>query len=297
MRTVWLSIALSVMCISCNQHATPEKSKTVDYATTVRSSLSVFGWDLNGYFFRATPVGNFGIGTMYLNENTSTDPRVIESHWLLSNPSIWFEEQVSDDVKNTILKRIILIGGYSSFSDESTINRTTSAKLGLPILNVLNVGAGIDLERGITSKISADQAVLRKLVWPEFEDAVISNKLSASVSKVYKKNNYSIAAADIILKGYKVTIEVDRTVNPELSVKLDNAIGTVIGKEGTGSLTFKKVSNGKYEATANEDVVAAVLFKIPPPEQDRGSSALGEWKTATLNPAEVTKLESVLAKH
>ena len=283
-------LLFTLVFVQCSTQKRIE-SNTKDYAGIIQSSLKILGWDLNGFYFRASPVGNFGIGTMYLKQKDVNDPKIIESNWLLSNPNIWFEETLPETNKQAILKRIIINGSFGSFNTSDSTVTSNSSKLSLPLFKLLSLDASLDMEKGVKSSISASKAILRKMAWPEFEQAVIENKFSKSLIRVYNNNNYIIAADDIILTGYKVNIEIDNSINPQLSAKLTSEVGKIIGSEANGSFKLKKVGQNKFEAIADQDVVVALLFKDPPPLADRGSGP-GEWKTAKIDKGDLDKIES-----
>src|SRR5213595_587090 len=62
---------------------------TQDYSTALRNTLRPFTGDLAGYRYRGTPLGNFGVGAIYLDEVQGADPSRAESGWYLGDPDSW----------------------------------------------------------------------------------------------------------------------------------------------------------------------------------------------------------------
>jgi hypothetical protein len=88
-----------------------------NYAKENQKALrSLFGDQFKGYYFRASPLGNFGVGSMYLDE-----PSVpVENRWLVGHPDTWFIDTLSVAERQRFMDRIVVRGELGSRSlDES----------------------------------------------------------------------------------------------------------------------------------------------------------------------------------
>jgi hypothetical protein len=289
----WISVLLGALVILLF-------SSCVNYAKEVQKALErSFRQDMRGYTFRGTPVGNFGVGTMYLNEieNPKTP---VEQHWLIGLPDTWFAATVTQEEKNALMKRIIADGTMGSVKLEEDISKKLGLDACVPVLqDLLFLGGTVSLEKGVKVTLNASEAVNHRMNWTEFQTAVGNGKIDKGVADHVHKGDFLIAADDVVLIGYKATISVDAKINPELNAKLTSAVGRVLGKDTQLKIKFDSSHKGTFEAEAVNPVVVAILFKAPPPTQMSGTKTMGlvsQWRTVKIGVRTLKPLEELLSR-
>jgi hypothetical protein len=113
------------------------------------------------------------------------------------------------------------------------------------------------------------------------------------VAKVVRDNRFVVAAADLALMGYRAEFKVDENVNPSLSATLRKKLLPVAGS-AKASLQMRESSKGHFIITSATPVVAAMLFKRPPPRSKAFGAtlpALDAWPAAPIKPATMDQLE------
>jgi hypothetical protein len=287
-----VSLTLFLAC-GCQAH----------YDNEVRSSLTqVYGSDLSEYTFRGNPVGNFGVGTMYLKDlkDPSKSP---DQAWLIGHPDSMFEETLTTQEKQQLLDMMIAQGSLGS----ARLNQDISTSLGLeatfPSLHgLLNASENINLSKGVTVVLGASEAINRKLNWTEFKEAVLAQKMKPGIAQHVNEGDFVIAAADLVLVGYKAKVSVDKNANGALDAKLNEVVGKVLGKDTSVQVSVRRTDSGAFEVESVNPVVAAVLFKDPP--RSRGSRGTGllaknapgmdEWRDLRLDSKRLEKVEQPL---
>lgn len=177
-----------------------------------------------------------------------------------------------------------------------------SKKLGLdacvPVLqDLLSLGGKASLEKGAKVTLNASEVVNHRMNWTEFQTAVSNGKIDKGVADHVHKGDFLIAADDVVMIGYKATITVDAKINPELDLKLSRAVGQVLGKDIQLKIKFDSSHKGTFEAEAVNPVVAAILFKAPPPSSGIKTMGLvGQWRTVKLGNRTLKPLEELLSR-
>lgn len=271
-------IAIMSLLLSCNE---------VDYASeNARVLKSIFKYDFKDYYFRGTPVGNFGVGTMYLNE-----PGVpIENQWLVGHPDTWFVEGISDNEKQQLMKNIIVPGDLAKkIGLHQQITKGTNINAVAPLLvNILGLEANIETTKNVEVTLYAENIINRKMNLSEFNKAINDGKIKDAVAKVIKGRNISICSHDIIYEGFKVTINA--TKNATLSTALETKVNEpVIGEGGKLQVKVSRTTTGTFIVESVNPVVAAVLYKKPPPTMfytygDTGAAeSLDLWRISKID--------------
>jgi len=246
-----------------------------------------------GYAFRGTPVGSFGVGTMYLND--IKNPNIpVEERWLIGHPDSWFADNVSKPEREAILGKIFLRGALGDVNVTEDISRKLGIDLSIPVLReLLALGAGLNLEKGVTVALKASEAVNRRMNWTEFEIALRDGKIKPEIKDHVERRNFIIVANDIQLKAYRAVVTVDSKINPELDAKLHEAVGKVLGKDTHLKISITSSHRGTYEVEAANPVVAAVLYKEPPPVATLADTDIDAWPTARVEVKRMAELESL----
>ena len=269
---------------------------TPKYSGEIRNALKrVYRSDFPGYTFRGTPVGNFGVGTIYLND--IQNPSVpIEERWLIGHPNTWFVDAVTEQEKAVLLGKIIEKGPMGSAALTEDISRKLGLDLTVPaIKDIVSVGANVNTEKGVKVTLKASEALNHRMNWDEFQIALRDGKLKPGIAEHVQKRDFVIAADDIVLSGYKALVTVDTKVNPELNAKLTEAVGKVIGQDTNMKIKISSSHAGTFEVETVSPVVAAILFKTPPPAAAQATANISAWPTVTLDPQRLTQLEGLLS--
>lgn len=272
------------------------------YSEEIRGALGRAYAGFDGYSFRGTPVGNFGVGTMYLKDVTY-DPRHVERSWLIGHPDTWFRDDVSADERAALSTRIFVPGPLGAAQLQESISTRLGLDVAMPVIKqVLGAGAKVELERGVSVTLTASRAINRRMNWTEFTTAIRRNKIKPELVDHVGRRNYVIGAADIVLSGYKARVTVDGKVNADLHAKLSKAVGTIVGKDAGLAARISRTADGTFEIEAVDSVVAAVLYKEPP-APPLGVGAFGkvvevdvdEWSTVKIDTKVLRPLEELLS--
>ena len=98
----------------------------VSYSKEVRKALKrSYAYDFSKYYFRGTPVGNFGIGTAYFYnaiKGGKPTPKSLQEEWLIFDPDNWYVDTLSDLEKKELNDKIIKSGTLGSFSIDENIS-------------------------------------------------------------------------------------------------------------------------------------------------------------------------------
>jgi hypothetical protein len=270
---------------------------TASYSGEIRKALKrVYYSDFPGYTFRGTPVGNFGVGTMYLNDIQNPSSPV-EERWLVGHPNTWFVDTVTEQEKTELLGRIIEKGSLGSAALSEDISRKLGLDLTIPAIHELvSAGANVNTEKGVKVTLSASEALNHRLNWDEFQIALRKGKLKPEIGQHIQKRDFVIAAADLVLSGYKAVVTIDTKVNPELNAKLTEAVGKIIGQDTGMKIKISSSHSGTFEVETSNPVVAAVLFKMPPSSAPQAVPDITSWPTATIETGRLTQLEKLLTQ-
>ncbi len=235
-----------------------------NYSCQVKKTLKeVFGRDLKTYTFRSTPVGNFGVGTIY--EADIGKGKKPEDTWLLGSVSSWFKENISEEEKNAALEKIIEDGDFGTAQIGKEISNTLALDIVIPnIHSLIDAGAGVNLTNGVNVSLSARRAANRKLNWTNFVNA--QELFNDETKKYIARDDIAMGAADIILEGYSARIDVDLNKNMTLNASLSKLadVGTALGNDSELSIRVERVEQGTFQISSEKPVVAAVLYLKPP---------------------------------
>jgi len=236
-----------------------------NYPKEVRKALERgYGHDFPSYTFRGSPVGNFGVGTIYAGQLLD-EKRQPQEDWLMAHPNSWYADSVTDPEKKELDSKIFEKGTMGSSTLEEKISSRLKLSAAIPnIAEILNANATVEYKKGVKVTLKAFEAINRQMNWSEFENAVHKGKMKPYVRELVDSYSIVVVSHDIILKGYSAEIQVDQSVNQELNAKLNEAIGKTVGIDSKLGVGITKKSEGVFEVTAVNPVVAAVLFKHPP---------------------------------
>jgi hypothetical protein len=259
--------------------------------------LQAYAQDMRGYQFRTTPVGNFGVGSLYLDDLGDPQFARVESSWYLGGPETWL--LIPAAARRSTMERLIAEGSLGSFSTTSSHARGVDASVGVSILSALTAGASVDYGKGVQISFEATEVRNRRLNWAEFQNALNSGRIDPAVARVVRSGKFVVVAADIVLVGYRAEVTVDEALNPGLAASLRSSALLPQLRGGHASLRVSESSRGRFVAIASEPVVAAVLFKRPPPAskgvgEHGGMPAIEAWPAVAVDPKALAAVEKAV---
>ena len=232
------------------------------YAAAVRNALQAYAQDMPGYQFRAAPIGNFGVGSLYLEDVGDPGLTQVDKAWYLGGPDVWLRTPAA--TREQVMTRMIAEGSLGSYSAQTSHDRTVDVQAGVAILSALAANASIDYRRGVTTSFEATEVRNRRLNWAEFENALNGGRIDPTVAKIVREGRFVVVAADIVLIGYRAEVSVDESVNPALAASLRANILFPQLRGASAGFRVSEERQGHFVAVASGPVVAAVLFKRPP---------------------------------
>lgn len=276
-----------------------DESAVADHPAAMRMLLRSVAADLGGYQFRATPIGNFGVGSIYLDDVTGSGTAGAESRWYLGGPDQWLAPGRPEVERRRARERLVAEGTMGSVQLDSTQSREVNAQLGLGLLAALVGSAGMDLKRGVQARFSAQEVRNRRLNWAEFEAARRAGRIAPEVAQAVVGGRFVIVAADLVVTGYQAEFVVDEASNPRLAASLRSNLLLPRARSASIGFNMSESAQGRYLASAQQPVVAAVLFKRPPPAFkafDGGGTPpdLQSWPAAQVNATSLQRLEGLL---
>ncbi len=271
---------------------------TQDYASSLRNALLPFTDRLPGYHYRATPLGNFGVGSVYLGAVRGPDLSRAESGWFLGGPQSWLATGLPAAQRREWQNRLIAEGSFGPLQIDASRRRAIEASLGVAIFMAIGAGAALDFERGADVSFRASEVRSRRLNWAEFMNASGAGLVAREVADAVQRDDFVIAAADVVLLDYRAEVAVDESINPSLGASLRAKSNALVAKGGpfAGALALHESTRGHFVAASSQPVVAAVLYKRPPPRPKGGpppTADLDRWPA--VDPA-TSSLESVQAR-
>lgn len=301
----WAAAALAIPPAGCAMSAGGAGPAPGDYAAAMRRALQSVTGELPGYQFRATPVGNFGVGSVYAEDLAGTDPRQAESHWFLGGPDNWLLPTLGPAERRQWLDRLVSEGSMGPFSLSSSGWREVHAQAGTALLSALMGGVtgsvSLDTRQGVESRLEAADVRQRRLNWAEFDAALRAGQVVAGVAERVRSGRFIVAAADVALVGYRAEIAVDESRNPAVSAVLRSKALFAPRISGSAGLRVAEGANGRFVVSLPQPAVAAVLFKRPPPlsKDFKGSSPPGQvdsWPTAAIDARALAAVEAAVTR-
>jgi hypothetical protein len=268
-----------------------------NYSKEIQTAIKdAFKQDFKNYTFRGTPVGTFGVGTMYLKELGEPDNVAVDDRYLVGHPGSWFAAGVDTTEAKAWNARIIVPGSMGSVQ----MKKTVSTKLGLEavvpaIQQVVAAGLDVSYERGVNVTLTAKNASHHKINISEFATAVDSGKINAAVKQRWEARDFLLTAADITLTGYRANVVIDEKVNPALHAKFTGLAGTST-EAGAVKISVQRTATGAFEVIAQEDVVAALLVKEPPSADQFAEDDVDNWPTVNVDQRLLAIVDSIAAR-
>lgn len=268
-----------------------------DYAASLRSALEPFTDRLPGYHYRSTPLGNFGVGSIYLGDVRGSDLARAESGWFLGDSRSWLAPGLPEPQRREWRSRVISEGSLGALQIDANRSRSIEQRLGVSIFIALGADASLEFERGAEVSFRASAIRNRRLNWSEFRRAMAVGQIANEVADAVRQDDFIIAAADLVLLDYRAEVTVDETVNPSLDAALREKAHLPVAKGGVfgGALALRETSRGRFVVASSQPVVAAVLFKRPPRRAKGGPppADLNSWPA--VDPS-TTSLDAVNAR-
>jgi hypothetical protein len=234
--------------------------------------------ETNDYVFLGYPTDNFGLGTVY-RDQAKSDTFIDDGVHLLG---LSLPPPTNSDALQSWLTlgdfASVGVGGAISLSDEERSSINT--KLVLPeIANLLSVSGGVSFNNGTTTTLTIDRAYKRLLRKTPFVAKMNSKPATDLARQAFDAGRLVIVVGDVVIPAMTVTVKVDRTTNPVLDAKLNEAAGKIIGSGAELHLDVTTTSVGEYRLTVSRPVVVATLAVKQPAAG--GLAADQEWENWT----------------
>lgn len=278
-------------CVSTPRAAA--EAPATAYADTLRGAFSAWGADFTGYQFRSTPIGRFGVGSIYLVEPEGTAPSSAESGWYLGGPDEWLQAPESE--RGSWMSQLVAEGSMGSLRLDARQQRALGASAGLSLLSLFAGQASLDLRKGVHTTVEAAEVRNRRLNWAAFSAALDAGRVRPAVADALRGGTWVLVAADVVLTGYRATVSVDESLNPNLAAHLRAQTLLARTPRVQAGFSLREQTLGEYAVRATEPVVAALLLKRPPPRaKGLGLPTLpppAQWADVTLSTAALARLE------
>ncbi len=282
---------------ACGTAAAPAtRSVTEDYSSALRSALEPFTDRLPGYHVRATPLGNFGVGSVYLGQVSGNDLSRAEGGWFLGDPSSWLAPELSAAARRDWLARLVAEGSLGPLRIDASRRRMVETSLGVAVFLAIGASASLDFDSGTQVTFQSSEIRNRRLDWAQFVRALDAGLVARPVAEAVQRNDFVMAAADLVLVDYRAEVVVDETMNPRLATGLRGQTRQLVAKgvAAGGSMSLRESSRGRFVASSDAPVVAAVLLKRPPPRAKGGPPTAGDpanWPAADTSGALVDAVD------
>lgn len=282
-RTCLLGLAGALTLPGCAGPGGPPPGPAAGtYGDAMRQAIRSVAGELPGYAFRASPVGRFGVGSVYLDEATGASASRAEENWFLGTPDSWAAPGRPAAERQQWLARLVMEGSLGRLSLGTSGSRELGVRAGVALVSaLLGVEVGLEASQGLSTRIEAEEIRQRRLNWAEVEAARRAGRVAPAVASVMDAGSFVIAAADVVLIGYRAFITVERSASPRVTAGLHAKSLPVVPGAGVG-FSVSEAASGRYMVTANQPVVAAVLYKRPPKRigKDAAAPAIDTWPEA-----------------
>lgn len=300
-RRFLISGASSALLAGCATGGAPTGGPAAGtYATAMREALRSATGALPNYQFRSSPVGNFGVGSIYIDEIAGNDLRQAESSWFLGGPDNWLARSLPPAERQRWRQRLVSEGSMGAINIDSSGSRDLHLQAGIALVSALTVNVGLDATRGIDTRLQANEVLQRRLNWAEFQAALNAGQIAPEVADVVRRGRFVIVAADVVLTGYRADISIDESRSPAIAAGLRTNLLPPSRIGGNAGFRVAESARGHFVVLAPQPVVAAVLFKRPPPvSKDLYGGLpvdLDAWPTAGVSEKAVAAVEAELLR-
>jgi hypothetical protein len=260
-------------------------SLQADYIDDVRGALQRTFKDkaeFESYQFYGTPVGNFGVGTMFTGDVATGKVTRVRRAWLVGEPRTWWadsmkgrtveEERTKAAERESLLDDLFPEGTMGRATIKDNLLRNISADVTLGLLKTV-VPISFSLSKDVRVEMSEATAVNRLMNWDLFYETVQQKKVRDSIRNriAARRPNFVIVAGDIVLRSYHMTV----TLNPQDDTRLNQGLLEASVKTAIGTnklLSIKQTRSGVFEVTSDEPLVIARMLLRPPAEAERGTA-------------------------
>lgn len=225
-----------------------------------RKLRQVLGPDFDRYTFASYPTDNFGLGTLYASNADAKDGLSLcaGSTCFGLTPSSWDEWLRLDGFAD--------VGEGPPLALTSAEETELKAELvGPKLAEVLDLGASVDFKTGVTAKLSLGSAWLRRVNLIKFYSFLEGLPPTSPIKKAFDARRLVAVTSDVVIQGLDVELCVDKTLNANLDLTLNQAIGSALGTGGKVRLGVTRTDNGCYALTAQKPVIVAMLARERPP--------------------------------
>lgn len=219
------------------------------------------------------PVDNFGIATFYdppAGQDWKDSDRICAS---------WSCLELQDKLANMNVDDRLNVGGYADIGTgpSITLDETAKSQLGISVIlpglaNLLNINAGVDWSKGITTTLSIGKAIKRSINRDKVRDFIEHHSTNQTLKNDYTNGRLAYVAADIVAQDIDVTIKVDKKLNASADAKLTQLAGSVFPKDSEIKVNGGPNTEGTYHITIKSPVVLAVQTRTQPSGGTLGAS-------------------------
>jgi hypothetical protein len=276
LRTTHLLAFSTFACVLLTQGCMPH-----NYQTDVSNRLQVLlktpnnNQPINGYIFGSLLPA---VGTMFCADYTSKWPITPDNGCQFETTGTYFSAAVSDADKKAILAAIITPteGGTVSLSDDVT--KEVKFDVAVPIVgNLANLAGNADIKKHTTVTIDGTKVIRRTVNWDQLTIADGNNKFNSAMHAHLQRKDYILAASDIVINDYSVTVKIDNSVSAGTKDTLSSAF-QALGANSSLNVDTSAANTGTYKVTSKDPVVVAGLY-VKPPTGGGASGATTDVKT------------------
>ncbi|WNG49095.1 hypothetical protein F0U60_36980 [Archangium minus] len=264
---VWMLAAIAVLGLNLG-------CKTAYNKITVEKLKDVVGTDYDSYRWFSYPTDNFGVGTAYASkERFKKQVSICDSANCFGVSPASFDEWLA-------LKGFAGVGKNGPTITLSEEEKTKlSAELDGPkVAQLLNLGANVNYTKGVTTEVRLGRAYPRRLLLQPTLDYISKLDSSQLVKKAFDAGTLILIANDLVMEGLSVNLCVDKSINPELTAKLDNSVGKIIGANAAVAMKVETATTGCYTLAAQQPIVVAALAVEQPAAGELSTNPNDEWQ-------------------
>jgi len=231
----------------------------------VRNAL---GKQFGDYEYYDYPTNNFGVGTVYEDENGDNEFSNLEmmcDTWYCLNTS-----PPDDDEKWLNVERESDTLGYVALGGDGppiTITERRREKVNFTLLtdlfDVIDVEGGFNEERVVSTSIYLGRVYPRVLRQPKWESDLTAGSLLLALQEPYGNGDLITIVADVVVQDFSIRITVDETMSANLDAALAGQTSGNFSNDKV-EVAVEQESQGVYTLQATKPVVLAVLPKKQP---------------------------------
>jgi hypothetical protein len=162
------------------------------------------------------------------------------------------------------------VNGYADIGGGGgiTLTQEQANKIGVNLLlpnlaQVANFKAGVDLSRGVKTKVTLGRAYKRSAVRDLYTEFIEKKSTKPTLKTAFTNGRLVWVAADIVAESFDVDITVDTKRNAELGAELTKA-ASAVAKDSSAKVAITSGAEGQYHISVKNPVVLAVQTRTQP---------------------------------